>query len=68
MILSKEQIHEHLSRVRRIMDIKPNASILEIRELLQASKSPLSLDKDYIKRLVRGERQKNYNRKSRDKI
>jgi len=65
---SKEKQQEHISRIRRILVIKPDSTILGIREALSNQGKPLKLDKDYIKRLVRGERQKNYNRKSRDKI
>jgi len=68
MRYTKERQQEHISQIRRILVVKPEASIFDIKEALEKQRKPLKLDKDYIKRLVRGERQKNYNRKSRDKI
>jgi len=61
MIYSKERQQEHISQIRRILVIKPEASILDIRESLTKQRNPLNLDKDYINRLVnkiRGERAK----------
>ena len=59
MTYSKEQQQEHISQIRRILVIKPESTIREIRDALAGMKNPLNLDKDYINRLVnkiRGER------------
>jgi len=49
---SKERQQEHIGQIRRILVIKPEASILDIKESLSKQRSPLDLDKDYINKLV----------------
>jgi len=49
---SDETQQEHISRIRRLLVIKPDSTILGIKEALGASAKPLSLDKDYINKLV----------------
>ena len=49
---SKERQQEHISQIRRILVVKPEASILDIKESLSKQRSPLDLDKDYINKLV----------------
>jgi len=49
---SKEKQKEHMSQIRRILVMRPDVTILEVRELLQKQRKPLKLDKDYINRLV----------------
>ena len=50
---SKERQQEHISQIRRILVVKPEASILDIKESLSKQRSPLDLDKDYINKLVK---------------
>lgn len=52
MQYSKERQKEHISHIRRILVVKPDSSILQVRDLLKKQKIPLSLDKDYINKLV----------------
>jgi hypothetical protein len=52
MRYSKEQQKEHISQIRRILVIKPDSSILSIQEDLKIQRNPLSLNKDYINKLV----------------
>jgi len=52
MKISKETQKEHISRIRRVLVLKSDATILEIRELLQKGRNPLKLDKDYINKLI----------------
>jgi len=52
MRYSKERRKQHISRVRRLLVMRPDASILEIRDLLQRQVRSLKLDKDYINKLV----------------
>ena len=52
MTYSKEQQQEHISQIRRILVIKPDSTILGIKETLAKQRTPLNLDKDYINRLV----------------
>jgi len=49
---SKERQQEHISQIRRILVVKPEASILDIKDSLSKQRSPLDLDKDYINKLV----------------
>ena len=49
---SKEKQQEHISQIRRVLVIKPDSTILEVRAILIDQKIPLKLDKDYINRLV----------------
>jgi len=49
---SKERQKEHISLIRRILVIKPEAGILEVKASLSKQKKPVLLDKDYINRLV----------------
>lgn len=49
---SKEKQQEHISQIRRILVIKPDSTILGIKEELANKKKPLNLDKDYINKLV----------------
>ena len=52
MKYSKEQQQEHISQIRRVLVIKPEASILNIKETLASQRKSLDLDKDYINKLV----------------
>ena len=52
MIISKEKQSEHISQIRRILVIKPDASVREVKEALATQRKPLKLDKDYINKLV----------------
>lgn len=64
MRYTKERQQEHISQIRRILVIRPEASILDIRESLTKQRIPLELDKDYINKLVnkiRKERTKRLN-------
>lgn len=50
---SEERKQEHISQIRRILVIKPDSSILDIKEALaKRDRKPLNLDKDYINKLV----------------
>lgn len=49
---SKERQQEHISQIRRILVVKPDSSILDIRETLMKQRKPLNLDKDYINKLI----------------
>ena len=49
---SKEKQQEHISQIRRILVIKPDSTIFEVKEALMRQGKPLSLDKDYINKLV----------------
>ena len=53
MIISKEKRKEYIAQIRRILVIKPNSSILEVKEALEKQRKPLKLDKDYINKLIR---------------
>ena len=52
MKYSKETEKEHISQIRRILVVKPEASILDTKEALSKQRTPLNLDKDYINKLV----------------
>jgi len=49
---SKERQQEHISQIRRILVVKTDSSILDIKEALAKQRIPLELDKDYINKLV----------------
>lgn len=49
---SKEKQQEHISQIRRILVIKPDSTIMEVKEALANQRKPLNLDKDYINKLV----------------
>jgi len=49
---SKERQQEHISQIRRILVVKTDSSILDIKESLAKQRIPLELDKDYINKLV----------------
>ncbi|MDD5689912.1 MAG: hypothetical protein PHQ76_06555, partial [Caldisericia bacterium] len=49
---SKERQQEHINQIRRVLVIKPDSSILEIKDALEKQRVPLKLDKNYINRLV----------------
>ena len=49
---SKERQKEHKSQIRRILVVKPDAGILEIKDSLAKQRIPLKIDKDYINKLV----------------
>ncbi len=51
-IYSKERQQEYINQIRRILVIKPDSSIMEIKESLAKQRKPLNLDKDYINKLV----------------
>jgi hypothetical protein len=53
MRYTKERQKEHISAIRRVLVIKPESSILGIKEALLKRKKPLKLDKDYINKMVR---------------
>lgn len=57
-----ERQKEHIARIRQVLVMKSNATILKIKKILEEDfDDPLKLDKDYINRLVnkiRGERAK----------
>jgi len=53
MIYTKERQQEHISQIRRILVIQPESSIANIKDALAKQRNPLSLDKDYINKLVR---------------
>jgi len=52
MRYTKERQNEHISKIRRLLVIKPEASIKDIKETLAGQAKPLVLDKDYINKLV----------------
>ena len=52
MRLSKETQQGHISQIRRILVIKPESTILEVKDALMNQRNPLSLDKDYINKLI----------------
>jgi len=52
MRYSKERQQEHISQIRRILVVKPEASVLDIKEALAKQRKSLKLDKDYINKLV----------------
>jgi len=52
MRYTKERQKEHISQIRRLLVIKPEASIFDIKEALANQRKPLKLDKDYINKLV----------------
>ena len=52
MTYSKEQQQEHINQIRRILVIKPDSSIRDIRDTLERQREPLKLNKDYINKLV----------------
>lgn len=58
MILSKETREMHRNRIRRILVVKPDATILETQSLLDSGKNPLHLDKDYINKIIRAIRER----------
>jgi len=49
---SKEKQQEHISLIRRILVVRPDSTILGIRDSLMKRDKPLKFDKDYINRLV----------------
>jgi len=50
---SKEKQQEHISQIRRVLVIQPNATILGVQAILaNKKKQPLKLHKDYINRLI----------------
>ena len=53
MAYSKEQEYEHKSRIRRILVMKPSASIREVKAILEDSRPPVKIDKDYINKLIK---------------
>lgn len=53
MRYTKEQQQEYISQIRRVLVVKPESSILNIKEVLAKQRKPLNLDKDYINKLVR---------------
>jgi len=68
---SKEKQQEHISQIRRILVIRPDSTILGIRDTLMKREKPLKLDKDYINRLVnkiRKERAERLNRYTINKV
>lgn len=52
MRYSEESKQYHISQIRRILVMKPDASIRETQEILTAQKRPLDLDKDYVNKLI----------------
>ena len=59
---SKEKQKEHMAKIRQIIVINPNASILQIQTVLEKNNYPL--DKNYIGKLLRkiaSERASRYN-------
>lgn len=62
---SEEKQQEHISQIRRILVIKPNSTILSIRDDLMKREKPLKLDKDYINKLVNKIRKERANRLDR---
>ena len=52
MRYTKERQLEHISQIRRILVIKPESTILEVKDALMNQRNPLSLDKDYINKLI----------------
>ncbi len=52
MPYSKERKQEHISQIRRVLVVKPESSILDVKESLEKQRIPLKLDKDYINKLI----------------
>ena len=52
MKVIKEKELEYISQIRRILVIKPDSSIREVKETLLNQRKPLNLDKDYINKLI----------------
>ena len=51
-----------MSQIRRILVIKPESTILEVRDTLVRQVKPLKLDKDYINRIINKIRKERANR------
>ena len=62
MKYTKERQKEHMSQIRRILVIKPESTILEVRDTLARQIKPLKLDKDYINRIINKIRKERANR------
>jgi len=62
MKYTKERQKEHMSQIRRILVIKPESTILEVRDTLARQVKPLKLDKDYINRIINKIRKERANR------
>jgi len=62
MKYTKERQKEHMSQIRRILVIKPESTILEVRDTLVRQVKPLKLDKDYINRIINKIRKERANR------
>ena len=52
MKVIKEKELEYISQIKRILVVKPDSSIREVKDALMRQRKPLSLDKDYINKLV----------------
>lgn len=52
MIISKEKEQEYIGQIRRILVIRPNSSIREVKDALEKQKKPLKLDKNYVNKLI----------------
>jgi exonuclease VII large subunit len=62
MRYTKEKQKEHMAQIRRILVMKPQASIREIKEALLKQRKPLKLDKDYVNKMVNKIRKERVNR------
>jgi len=52
MRYTKEKQQEHISQIRRILVIKPDSTIFDVKDALAKQGKPLILDKDYINKLI----------------
>lgn len=53
MRYSKEIKQYHINQIRRVLVMNSNASVREIKELLEGLRNPLKLDKDYVYKLIK---------------
>ena len=52
MKIIKEKEKEYISQIRRVLVIRPNSSVREVKEALEKQTKPLKLDKDYVNKLI----------------
>lgn len=71
MRFTDERKQEHMDRIRRVLVLKSNATIREVKEALSTGQNPITLDKDYVNKLIRKikrERNKRYSNYTINKV
>ena len=53
MRYTKERQREHMGRIRRVLVLKSDATIFEVKEALNTGKNPIDLDKDYVNKMIK---------------